>query len=272
MSWTSLGTLLLLISAIAISTFYQTVHQQSWSLWNDIEHPLLQLFFLFAFVPFVTFALHEFIHGSLFAYFGGSPRYGVGIRYCLPYAYATSPGDRFSRNAFVIIALAPLIIIDLLSLILLAIFPQAAWLGWVVILNTSGAIGDLWVAGLLLRCPASITVEDQPSGFAIYAPPGLPARKLPQPQGQQAQPLLVQWLNLTFIFVLALVFVLPFLPILFDVFNVPSFNLAINETIGFIQWQAEPGEGFNLSIDLWMMAIAPITALIIILIQRLKTR
>jgi len=78
-----------------------------------------------------------------FVAFGGKPRYGVEIKFFLPYAYTTSPGKRFSRNAFLVISLAPLFVIDAIAILLLAVLPQAPWLGWVAILNNAGASGAI---------------------------------------------------------------------------------------------------------------------------------
>jgi hypothetical protein len=64
-----------------------------------------------------------------------------------------------------------LVVIDAIALLLLAIFPQAPWLGWVVVFNTAGAIGDVWMATIFLPCPSSIAVKDRKAGMAIYAPP-----------------------------------------------------------------------------------------------------
>ncbi|MBD2355253.1 DUF3267 domain-containing protein [Tolypothrix sp. FACHB-123] len=106
----------------------------------------------------------------------------------LPLAYATSPGNFFRRNSFIVIGLAPLIVIDIICLLLLAIFPQAPWLIWVIAFNTGGAIGDIWMAVQLLRCPQSIRVEDREEGVAIYAPANVTCRELPFDQTDKSRP------------------------------------------------------------------------------------
>jgi hypothetical protein len=46
-------------------------------------------------ITFVTIFVHELIHDIAFAAFGGSPRYEFKVKYLLPLAYATSPGNLF---------------------------------------------------------------------------------------------------------------------------------------------------------------------------------
>lgn len=59
----------------------------------------------------VPIPLHELIHGVFMSLHGGKPRYGVGVRYILPYAYATAERV-FTRDQFFQIALAPLIVTE----------------------------------------------------------------------------------------------------------------------------------------------------------------
>ena len=116
-------------------------------------------------ITFATTIIHELVHGIAFATFGGSPRYGLKVKYFLPLAYATSPGDIFRRNAFIVISLAPLLVIDIVSLLMLTIFPQAPWLIWVIAFNTSGAIGDIWIAVQLLRALLGLWGKCSDSGI-----------------------------------------------------------------------------------------------------------
>ena len=171
--WNTLSLFLLVLAASGASWYYAIIHQQpvSFSIiiisaeggaWQGI----IGLVVLLA-ITFVTTIIHELVHGIAFATFGGSPRYGLKVKYFLPLAYATSPGDIFRRNAFIVISLAPLLVIDVVSLLMLTIFPQAPWLIWVIAFNTSGAIGDIWIAVQLLRCPKSIRVEDREESRAI---------------------------------------------------------------------------------------------------------
>ncbi len=181
--WTTLSLFLLILTASSVSCYYAIIHHQTVSFsitsaeggaWQGI----IGLMGLIA-ITFVTTIIHELVHGIAFAIFGGSPRYGLKVKYFLPLAYATSPGDIFRRNAFIVIILAPLLVIDIVSLLMLTIFPQAPWLIWVIAFNTGGAIGDIWIAVQLLRCPKSIAVEDREESIAIYAPVNVTRKDLP---------------------------------------------------------------------------------------------
>jgi Putative zincin peptidase len=181
--WTTLSLFLLILAASGASWYYGIIHHQTVSFsitsaeggaWQGI----IGLVGLLV-ITFVTTIIHELVHGIAFATFGGSPRYGLKVKYFLPLAYATSPGDIFRRNAFIVIILAPLLVIDIVSLLMLTIFPQAPWLIWVIAFNTSGAIGDIWIAVQLLRCPKSIRVEDREESIAIYAPLNVTRQELP---------------------------------------------------------------------------------------------
>ncbi len=261
--WLGLSIILFFVSLAGVSGFYEAVHGQSWSVsWQATQYPSpwssILPFLAFLAILIGTFVVHELLHGVAFRAFGGSPRYGVEAKYFLPYAYATSPGDRFSRNAFVVIGLAPLVIIDLVSVLLLAIFPQASWLGLVIAINTSGASGDIWMATLLLRSPKSIQVEDRRAGMAIYTPSHVDPRSLPfKTYRARANSGLWVWVN-TMMIVLVVLFLASFLlPPIFAILQVPSFGLG---TDGFwiIRWQNdEQGTSiaFNL-VSLLIMATA----------------
>jgi hypothetical protein len=210
-------------------------------------------------MTFGTIVVHELVHGITFAAFGGSPRYGFKIKYLLPLAYATSPGDRFKRNKYILIALAPLVVIDVVCLILLAIFPQAYWLAWVIVFNTAGAIGDIWMVAQLLRCPQSIKIEDRAEGMAIYAPSSVSLQKLPFRRTEQRRPhyLTITWLNTSlkvFLLLVCLGFLL--IPIM-KILEVPSFVVG-TEILWFFRWY-NTKQGFGIVIqwgNLFILLIA----------------
>ncbi|PMB41943.1 hypothetical protein CEN40_18930 [Fischerella thermalis CCMEE 5205] len=269
--WATLSIVLFFVSVAGVSGFYQAIHGQTWTFISASDQTnqwsALVVFFGFIAVLFGQIIIHELIHGVAFAAFGGSPRYGVGVKFFLPYAYATSPGTRFSRNAFLVIGLAPLVLIDLLFLVLLAIFPQAGWLGLIVVFNTSGASGDLWMATLLLRCPASIKVEDRHTGMAIYAPPDVDVRLLPfKTSSSKTRSSVWVWGNVTLI-VLLVVFLGSFLLMpIFQIFQVPSFVLG-TDSFWMMRWQNNE-QGVRIGLNLLsVLAIAAFCGLVGILVK-----
>jgi hypothetical protein len=116
-----------------------------------------------------TFVMHELIHGAFMSKYGGKPSYGAGIaHYILPYFYATTK-TIFTRNQFIVIAIAPLVVISLVAIGIMAAFPSIAhWMIIPFVLNGSGAVGDMWVIRNILRCPKHVLLEDQKSGLIIY--------------------------------------------------------------------------------------------------------
>ena len=127
---------------------------------------------LLVFVVLVTAIIvpHEWVHGLAIRYYGGEPRYGVGLaHFVLPYAYATTD-HRFSRNQFVVVALAPLVVLTLVGVALLVAF---GW-GWLVVplaANAGGAVGDLWMVLTVLGYPSHVSVEDSTTGVRILGRP-----------------------------------------------------------------------------------------------------
>jgi len=116
-----------------------------------------------------TSVLHELIHGAFMSKYGGKPSYGAGIaHYILPYFYATTKSI-FTRNQFIVIAIAPLVVISLVVIGIMAVFPSIAhWMLIPFVINGSGAVGDLWLTRNILRCPKHVLVEDRKKGVIIH--------------------------------------------------------------------------------------------------------
>ena len=120
---------------------------------------------------------HEWLHGLAIRYYGGRPRYGVGVAYfVLPYGYATTD-HRFTRDQFVVVSMTPLIVLSLIGVILLLV-SGSAWLVVPLAANAGGAVGDLWMALTVLGYPKHIRVEDRATGLRILGRPGDRPRSL----------------------------------------------------------------------------------------------
>lgn len=130
--------------------------------------PASTLYFLLTLAAIII--LHEGVHGLFFWYYSKArPEFGLKLPL---YAYAAMPGWYFPRNAFLTIALAPLVIISALGLLLIPLLPKGLVLFTFLLLlgNAAGAAGDLYMAFILLRYPPDSLVEDTRSGFKIYRP------------------------------------------------------------------------------------------------------
>ena len=109
---------------------------------------------------------HEWLHGLAIRYYGGEPRYGVGVaHFVLPYAYATTDHE-FTRNQFIVVLLTPLVVMTLVGVPLMLLFE---W-GWLVIpltLNAAGAVADIWMMLMVVSYPAHIRIVDNETGVRI---------------------------------------------------------------------------------------------------------
>lgn len=119
----------------------------------------------------VGLAAHEFIHGIAFASFGGRPRFGAKMmKRVTPVLYCTAPGALFTRSQFLVIVLAPLVVINGLGIVLIQTTDIGGWLVVPLAVNMSGAIGDLWIAAKVSRLPAGTRVEDMEDGVRFHPP------------------------------------------------------------------------------------------------------
>jgi len=113
--------------------------------------------------------LHEMVHGLFFWLFTRSrPRFGFkGV-----YAYAAAPGWYIPRPQFLIVGLAPLVLISLAGLLILPFvtLPVSLVLLVAIISNATGAIGDLYMVARLLFVPRGVLTEDQGEGIRWFVP------------------------------------------------------------------------------------------------------
>jgi hypothetical protein len=120
-------------------------------------------------VIFLVLVLHEAIHAIYFWFFS---RHKPLVGFKGFYAYASMPGWYFPRNQYLLIGIAPLVIISLLGIICLAILPIASiYLVLVaLVMNTSGAVGDIFVVLWLFTKPQSTMALDKIDSIEFYVP------------------------------------------------------------------------------------------------------
>ena len=117
----------------------------------------------------VTLIIHEGIHALFFWIFSGQKPV-VGFKGT--YAYAAMPDWYFPRNQFIVIGISPLILLTILGVLLLATLPIAL-LNLVLIaliINTSGAVGDLFVVFWLMTKPKETFAHDKIESIEFYVP------------------------------------------------------------------------------------------------------
>jgi len=198
-AWTLAGLVLFGSTVIGLARLEAALHPD----WRNAS-PLLALISVLLAVP-LTLVAHEGVHGVVFRAFGGRPRYGAGLAAGLPYFYAACPGRRFSRDRFLLVGLAPLVVLDLAGLALM-LGAATAFLGaGLVAFNTTGAIGDLWAVGVLLQAPRWIHVEDVGATFIAWAPPerAAEAAGMRPPRGLDARVPFGRWVVPWFVTMLA---------------------------------------------------------------------
>jgi hypothetical protein len=113
--------------------------------------------------------IHEAIHGAFFwLYTRSRPYFGFkGM-----YAYAAAPEWYIPRNQYLVVGIMPFVLITLVGLLLLPVAP--AWLLlpvlFVVLMNASGAAGDVLIVGWLLLLPAHTLINDLGDAITLYRP------------------------------------------------------------------------------------------------------
>jgi len=114
----------------------------------------------------VILPLHELIHGLAFSFWGGKPYYGARLPIAL---YCSAKNQVFPRNYYLVIGLAPLVVITLAGIIFTLLFPTLSpYILLATVGNFSGAAGDIWVVRRLRTLPASTLVEDLETGYRVW--------------------------------------------------------------------------------------------------------
>lgn len=117
----------------------------------------------------LTIILHELTHGLFIRIFGARPKFGIlwkGMMF-----YATSTGYAFQRNKYLVIALAPFVLISLLLIVGMWLLQGTVWvalLGICGTLNASGAIGDMWITVIVLRYASEALIIDERDGVRVF--------------------------------------------------------------------------------------------------------
>ncbi len=114
----------------------------------------------------VYMVLHELTHG-VFMKLCGTEKVKYGFKGL--YAFAGSE-DYYDKKSYIIIALAPVVLLGLLLLII-NLFVSTEWF-WVVyflqVCNISGAAGDFYVTLRFCKMPKDILVHDNGTSMEVY--------------------------------------------------------------------------------------------------------
>jgi hypothetical protein len=115
----------------------------------------------------VILPLHELIHGICFILWGGKPHFGAHLPLAI---YCGAREQLFRRNHYLVVGLAPLIVLTLLGIVVTLLQPGiASYLLLAFIGNFSGAAGDIMVAQRIAHLPANILLEDTETGYTAWS-------------------------------------------------------------------------------------------------------
>jgi hypothetical protein len=168
------GTVLLFFFAWLFLSITQLLHPEynyPISLMVSSLTDLLKLVGVLFLVTLVMILAHEGVHGFFFLLLTHQ-RPSFGFRGY--YAFASAPGWYIPRNDYLVVSLAPFILISLIGLDLLALLPYALIpsLLLLISMNAAGAIGDLIVSVWLLNKPAICLIQDYGDKVSLYLPEG----------------------------------------------------------------------------------------------------
>jgi hypothetical protein len=110
--------------------------------------------------------LHEVVHGLLAVVFRARPAFGIGPGF----AYTTFR-EPMTRWPYLAVGLGPLVVLSVAFVALAVAWPSAGgYLLLAAVVNSAGAIGDLWMAWRILRLPRNALFYDLADGFAALVP------------------------------------------------------------------------------------------------------
>jgi hypothetical protein len=128
---------------------------------------LLELFLCILTIV-VMLVLHELVHGIFFYLFTREkPEFAIKPGY----AYAAAPEWYFSKFQYVMVGLAPLLIISFASLFVAAGTTSTIMPYFLIIatFNAAGSLGDVIVVVWILHQPKNILVSDKGDVFITYS-------------------------------------------------------------------------------------------------------
>ena len=115
---------------------------------------------------FLILPIHEVVHALAFLYWGGRPYFGTKLPLAL---YCGAKNQLFHRNQYLVIGLAPLVVLTIAGIIFTLINPVlASYTLFASLGNVSGAAGDVWTVARLLRYPKSVLVEYTADGYRVW--------------------------------------------------------------------------------------------------------
>jgi hypothetical protein len=111
--------------------------------------------------------LHEFVHGIFFGVITREmPKFGFRGTY----AFAAAPKWFIPRNPYIWIGISPLIVLSFGGIFLIPILPISLLYAYIfgLVINATGAIGDVYIVAWLLLQPGETLISDQGDMIVVY--------------------------------------------------------------------------------------------------------
>jgi hypothetical protein len=155
--------------ALTIASFIWHLHGHPFSLYLTSIWPVLIWGGINIISYIIILPIHEIIHALAFLLWGGRPHFGAKLPMVL---YCGARQQLFRRNQYLVVGLAPLVVITIAGIVLTLLAPAAAsFVLFATIGNVAGAAGDVWVVARLLRQPHHVLVEDTQIGYRVWEIP-----------------------------------------------------------------------------------------------------
>jgi len=149
-----------LIGGLLIGIFFGVINAKYYPI--DFA-PTLSLFLWLIAAVVVTVVLHEGVHGMVAQVLGNRPIYGLK----LPLVFITF-NDKIPRDHFIVIALAPLVILDIVFGLFFFRDIMKTFTYFAFFINTLGAMGDVWIALKLFPHERGTLVQDTKTGVEVW--------------------------------------------------------------------------------------------------------
>jgi len=107
--------------------------------------------------------LHESVHGAVAVLYGHRPIFGIEP----PYFYTTFT-EKVPRGHFMVITLAPLVMLNIVFISLFAIGFLKVFTYFCLLVNTIGAMGDLWIILKLSGHDRGTLIQDTKNGIEVW--------------------------------------------------------------------------------------------------------
>ncbi len=107
--------------------------------------------------------LHEGVHGGVAALLGHRPLFGLRP----PLIYVTFT-DKLPRGHFMVVAIAPFVVLNLLFGCLYAHGTLRLFCDFSLIVNSIGSVADIWVFLKAMSAPTGAWIQDTKTGFEVW--------------------------------------------------------------------------------------------------------